>query len=126
MGLTLRRNSQAALLTQVIALVAVLLAAVAAGVALGQPTDAELIARGKALLTAKCSRCHQISLTGKSPVPTAPTFRDVMRRYGPEALEEALGEGLSAGHETMPEFAFEPDDITAIVAYFGTLRVKRQ
>lgn len=97
--------------------------AVSAG--FGQPTDAELIARGRTILTAQCSRCHQITLTGLSPLRAAPPFREVMRRYEPEALEEALAEGLSTGHESMPEFKFEPDDVNAIVAYFGTLRVKR-
>jgi cytochrome c len=101
------------------------LLAFAPSVTFGQPTDAELIARGKTILTAQCSRCHQITLMGLSPLRAAPPFREVMRRYEPEALEEALAEGLSTGHESMPEFKFEPDDVNAIVAYFGTLRVKR-
>jgi cytochrome c len=48
-----------------------------------------------------------------------------MQRYKPEQLEEALGEGLSSGHPAMPEFVFEPYEISAIVAYLGTLRQKQ-
>jgi mono/diheme cytochrome c family protein len=79
------------------------------------------IAAGKALVAKHCSRCHQIETKGPSRLPIAPPFRDLMQRYGPEALEEALGEGLSSGHPDMPEFVFEPDEIAAIIAYFGTL-----
>jgi mono/diheme cytochrome c family protein len=79
------------------------------------------IAAGKALLAKHCARCHQIEAKGASRLPIAPPFRDLMQRYGPEALEEALGEGLSSGHPNMPEFVFEPDEIEAILSYFGTL-----
>jgi cytochrome c len=91
----------------------------------GQSAERQLVNRGKLLLTDKCSRCHQVAPTGKSPLAEAPTFRDVMRRYKPEQLEEALAEGLSTGHPDMPEFVFEPDDVAAIVAYLGTLRATR-
>jgi mono/diheme cytochrome c family protein len=101
------------------------LAAALAGPAHGEPDERQLVSRGKLLLTDKCSRCHQVAPAGKSPLADAPTFREVMRRYKPEQLEEALGEGLSSGHPAMPEFVFEPDDIAAILAYLGTLRPGR-
>ena len=87
-----------------------------------QPVDMADTAAGKALLSKHCSRCHQIEATGSSRLPVAPPFRELMRRYEPEALEEALGEGLASGHPSMPEFVFEPDEIAAIIAYFSTLR----
>lgn len=101
------------------------LSGVLVGPAYGEQDDPQLIDRGRLLLTEQCSRCHQVSLTGKSPSAEAPTFRELMQRYEPEQLEEALGEGLSTGHPAMPEFVFEPDDIAAIVAYLGTLRRTR-
>jgi cytochrome c len=107
------------------ALAAAFVCQLAMETAYGQEPAPQVIARGKQLLTAQCGRCHQIALTGQSPLREAPPFRDVMRRYKPEALEEALAEGISTGHEAMPEFQFEPDDVTAIIAYFGTLRAKR-
>ena len=85
-----------------------------------QSSNAVSLAVGKALLSKHCCRCHQIA-KGLSPLPIAPPFRDLMQRYKPDDLEEALGEGLS-GHPTMPDFVFEPDEIAAIVAYFSTLR----
>ena len=87
-----------------------------------QSSNAVSLAAGKALLSKHCSRCHQIEAKGLSPLPIAPPFRDLMQRYKPDDLEEALGEGLSSGHPTMPEFVFEPDEIAGIVAYFSTLR----
>ena len=94
----------------------------AADAAVAQQDAAELRERGKALLAEKCSRCHQIGTTGASPLAQAPPFRTIMQRYGPQSLEEALAEGLSSGHEAMPEFVFEPHDIAAIVSYLAMLR----
>lgn len=81
-----------------------------------------MIAAGKSILSKQCGGCHQIEPKGVSKLPAAPPFRELMQRYHPEDLEESLGEGLASGHPDMPEFVFEPDDIAAIVAYFGTLK----
>lgn len=88
----------------------------------GQSSESASVAVGKALLSKHCSRCHQIEAKGASRLPIAPPFRDLMQRYKPDDLEEALGEGLASGHPDMPEFVFEPDEVAAIVAYFSTLR----
>jgi mono/diheme cytochrome c family protein len=98
--------------------------AFAAGSAFAQ-ADQQLVAQGKSILDAKCARCHQTGEKGRSKLAAAPPFRDVMKRYRPEVLEEALGEGLTTGHPGMPEFVFEPDEISAILAYLETLRTKR-
>jgi mono/diheme cytochrome c family protein len=42
----------------------------------------------------------------------------------PNALEEALAEGIVTGHNDMPEFAFEPGDVTAIITYLDTLKAR--
>lgn len=88
----------------------------AAATAAAAPAD-----RGHAILKQKCSRCHAIDKTGDSPLPAAPPFRDVIKRYPPEALTEALGEGLVTGHADMPEFVFPAEDVGAIVGYLHTL-----
>ena len=103
---------------------AILAAILPAGAAFAQ-SEQLLAAEGKAILSGKCGRCHQVAPTGNSPLAAAPPFHEVMRRYPPEDLEEALGEGLSSGHPEMPEFVFEPDEISAILAYLETLHAKR-
>jgi mono/diheme cytochrome c family protein len=87
------------------------------------PAPAE-IARGEALLTEKCAGCHAVGKAGVSPHATAPAFRRLSQRYKIEALEEALAEGLSSGHPDMPEFAFETDDVAAIIAYLNAIQEK--
>ena len=77
---------------------------------------------GRRIVKAECSRCHAIDRTGKSPNPQAPPFRQVVKRYPPESLIEALGEGISTGQNEMPEFIFEPEDIMKIIAYLNTLK----
>lgn len=80
--------------------------------------------RGFALLQTSCARCHAIDAKSLSPEPLAPPFREVVKKYDPAALEEALAEGIVTGHEKMPEFEFEPEDISAIIAYLDTLKTR--
>jgi cytochrome c len=77
---------------------------------------------GHDLLAAKCSRCHAIERTGASPNQEAPVFRTLSKQYPIEGLAEALAEGLSVGHPDMPEFVFEPYDISAILAYLKSIQ----
>jgi mono/diheme cytochrome c family protein len=85
------------------------------------PSGAE-VGRGEALLTEKCAGCHAVGKSGVSPHASAPAFRRLSQRYQIEALEEALAEGLSSGHPDMPEFAFETDDVAAIIAYLNAIQ----
>jgi len=78
--------------------------------------------QGFVLLRQNCAACHAISETGDSPFPKAPPFREVVKRYDPSNLQEALAEGIVTGHEGMPQFEFNPDEITAIIAYLNTLK----
>jgi mono/diheme cytochrome c family protein len=87
------------------------------------PSPAELV-RGEALLSKNCASCHAVGKSGVSPHATAPAFRRLSQRYKIEALEEALAEGLSSGHPDMPEFAFETDDVAAIIAYLNAIQEK--
>jgi mono/diheme cytochrome c family protein len=68
-----------------------------------------------------CSRCHAIDKYETSPLSIAPPFRDLHLRYPVEDLAESLGEGISTGHPTMPEFRFDPDQIENFIAYLKTL-----
>lgn len=72
---------------------------------------------GFALLDANCARCHAIGRTGPSPLESAPPFRTLARKYPLENLSEALAEGIMTGHPAMPQFAFKPVEIDAILAY---------
>ena len=77
--------------------------------------------RGRHALETRCARCHAIGLEGDSSHPQAPPFREVMGRYPPEELEEALAEGITSGHPDMPEFILSPDEIGDVVRYLHTL-----
>ncbi len=90
----------------------------------GAKTAGDPATRGFDLLRANCASCHAIDQVSLSPEPLAPPFRDVVKRYDPRAMEEALAEGIVTGHEKMPEFTFEPDQVAAIVAYLDTLKVE--
>ncbi len=90
--------------------------------AAGDTAAADAIAKGRALLEANCARCHAIGTEGESTHKEAPPFRVVVTRYPPDNLAEALAEGLISGHPDMPEFVFEPDEVSAITAYLDSLK----
>jgi mono/diheme cytochrome c family protein len=79
-------------------------------------------ARGEALLTANCSRCHAVGRTGASAHAEAPPFRTLSQRYPIDGLAEALAEGLFVGHEDMPEFVFESSEVGAILDYLRSIQ----
>ena len=92
--------------------------------ATGSIAHADDIAAGRKLVEDNCSRCHAIGETGDSPLAKAPPFREVVTRYPPESLGEALVEGIVTGHNEMPEFVFEADQAAEIIAYLDSLKAK--
>jgi len=86
--------------------------------------DNRRLAEGKAIAERLCARCHQIGLEGQSPLEPAPPFRDLASRYPLEHLEEALGEGILVGNHAMPEFRLEPQQISDLLSYIGSLSRK--
>jgi mono/diheme cytochrome c family protein len=83
--------------------------------------EPSVVEKGRHALETRCSRCHAIGLEGASAHPEAPPFREVVKRYPPESLEESLAEGITSGHPDMPEFILSPDEIFAVVAFLHTL-----
>lgn len=76
-----------------------------------------MIERGQAIAAASCGSCHAIAREGASPHAEAPPLRDIAERYSLDSLEEAFGEGIHVGHADMPEFRFQPDEISALLLY---------
>jgi cytochrome c len=98
----------------------VLLAACAAE-APAAGTETALVERGHALAVRNCGQCHAVEREGRSPLPAAPPFRTLEGRYPIESLAESLAEGIISGHPAMPERAFAPDEVDALLAYLATL-----
>ena len=79
------------------------------------------LAKGREIISEKCSRCHAVGPEGASPHAKAPPFREVVKRYPVENLAESLAEGIVSGHPDMPVLVFEPAEIDAILAYLSSL-----
>ena len=77
--------------------------------------------RGKTFAMNNCAKCHSIDKVSPSPLKIAPPFRTLHERYPIETLSEALAEGISTGHPTMPAFQLDPDQIGDLLAYLKTL-----
>jgi cytochrome c len=76
--------------------------------------------RGKTFALNNCAKCHSIDKVSQSPLKIAPPFRTLHKRYPIETIGEALAEGISTGHPTMPAFQLEPDQIGDLLAYLKT------
>lgn len=90
----------------------------------GRPArgDQATVDRGRAIAEANCGSCHTLSRSGESPRADAPPFRTLSQNYQVDDLEEALAEGISAGHPAMPQFQFSADDAHAIVVYLNSMQ----
>jgi len=78
-------------------------------------------AGGMDLAEKNCARCHAIGETGDSPLPEAPPFREIAKRYPAENLAESFAEGITTGHADMPEFVFSVEEVGQLVDYFASL-----
>lgn len=77
---------------------------------------------GRQLAQERCSSCHAVVRgTTTSPNPEAPPFPAIAGFYPPEALAEALSEGIVVGHEDMPEFRFTDQEVRQFIKYLKTL-----
>ncbi|MBR0683691.1 cytochrome c [Roseomonas eburnea] len=85
------------------------------------PGQADEAARGQRLAQERCAACHAIGRTGASPRAGAPPFRDLHNRYPVDQLAESLAEGIVTGHPDMPEQAFSPEEVNALIAYLRSL-----
>lgn len=77
--------------------------------------------RGKTFALTNCARCHSIDRVTQSPLKVAPPFRFLHKRYPIETLAEALAEGITTGHPSMPEFQLDPDQINDLLSFLKTL-----
>ncbi len=59
---------------------------------------------------------------GIKPASGSTAVSNLSRRYPVEGLAEALAEGLFVGHPDMPQFAFEPRDVGAIISYLKSIQ----
>ena len=102
------------------------LVAVCAGLG-GGPAFAQdpQIARGRDIVERNCGVCHAVGRTDASPNVAAPAFRDLNKRYPVDSLAEALAEGILTGHPQMPEFAFPPEQVSAIIAYLKSIQTQQ-
>ena len=80
-----------------------------------------LIARGRDLVEANCSRCHATGASGESPNPRAPPFRAIHQRHKMLALREPLSRSIAATHDEMPTFKLSEKEIDTIIAYINSL-----
>ncbi len=89
-----------------------------------QPVRAQeaRIESGRTFVQTNCSMCHAVGRSGESPFAEAPPFRVLQRRYPLEYLAEALAEGITTGHPSMPEFQLDAAQISDVLAYLQSIQ----
>jgi len=88
---------------------------------IAQPGLEPAAQRGLTIARTNCARCHSIDRATGSPLAIAPPFRTLHKKYPVENLEEALAEGISTGHPTMPEFRFDPGQVNDLISFLKSL-----
>jgi cytochrome c len=89
--------------------------------AAAQPGLEPAAQRGLTIARTHCVRCHSIDRVTASTLAIAPPFRTLHNKYPVENLQEALAEGISTGHPTMPEFRFDPGQVNDLISFLKSL-----
>ena len=116
--------------TRLLLIIAGLVVATVTGAANAQPRTADVVA-GNRLAQEYCGMCHAIG-SGGSPLPNAPPFRDLFKRYPPGDLGRLLHEGMIAPssppeegsprrHPKMPVATLGDDQVAELRAYLTLL-----
>jgi len=101
-----------------------------AGAAAAQPEPADLAA-GRRLADEYCGMCHAVG-SGSSPLPNAPPFRELWRRYPSGGLDQVLTEGMLTPpmprdertprrHPAMPIINLGSDQVAELKAFLLAL-----
>ena len=77
--------------------------------------------RGQTFVRANCAQCHSIDKISASPLKIAPPFRTLHLQYPVESLAEALAEGITTGHPSMPQFELDPGQVGDVIAFLKSL-----
>jgi len=78
--------------------------------------------RGRLFTSQTCAGCHATGLVGASPMAEATPFREIVKRYPLDQLEESFAEGLVTSHQAMPAFVFRASEIDDLIAYLETVK----
>ena len=79
---------------------------------------------GQQIATDLCAGCHAVGIEGQSPHADAPPFRTLSEKYPVRYLEEALAEGISVGHEDMPQYQLEADRVEQLTVYLESIQAQ--
>jgi mono/diheme cytochrome c family protein len=91
-------------------------------VAEDQTPVAELLGQGEAMVENLCADCHAITGEDASAHPDAPALRDLSKNLNLDDLRVPLTEGIIVDHPDMPEWAFEPHHVDALLYYLEQLQ----
>ena len=90
----------------------------------GQTPVAELLGQGEAMVENLCVECHAIGPEDKSTHTDAPPLRDLSKRVDLADLRTPLTEGIMVEHPDMPDWAFEPHHVDALLYYLDSIQVE--
>ncbi len=86
----------------------------------GEPSKADLVARGRTLALTECSQCHAVGSSGGG-MTAAPSLASVAERYRNTRLDWELEAISQVGHYQMPRKQLTSIDIADLTAYIRSL-----
>jgi mono/diheme cytochrome c family protein len=113
----LRRSAMA------VALLGVMTVTACASLRESKPTTSGAdIRAGRVLSERYCAQCHAIGLTGDSPHPAAPRFRNLSERYPIDSLATRFAARISTHHPDMPQWQFDPDQDRQMISFLKSIQ----
>lgn len=88
----------------------------------GEVSAMELMGQGEAMVENLCVSCHAIKQDDESAHPDAPALRDLSKSMDLESLRIPLMEGIIVDHPDMPDWAFEPHHVDALLYYLNSIQ----
>ncbi len=87
----------------------------------GEPSKADLAARGRNLALTECSQCHAVGSSAGNPTSATPSFASVAQTYRNTRLDWELEAISQVGHYRMPRKPLTSIDIADLTAYIRSL-----
>jgi cytochrome c len=91
-------------------------------VAMATASAQDAAERGRRLAENMCAHCHAIGKWERSPLASAPPFRQLEPRVDFDELQQRLRDGVVSGHPAMPMFIFSAEEARALVIYLRSIR----
>jgi mono/diheme cytochrome c family protein len=86
------------------------------------PAQARLVSAGEWIARQNCGECHALEAAAASPLPDAPSFPTLRRRFDRDAMARIVRVRMEVIHPRMPKLRLEEDEIVEFLDFWEALK----